>query len=339
MTQYTTISPTHVTGKKYDAWNNFLKGEYIAIGWMDVDLTGKSIEEVISIIKEQEFEDESSAIDAFTKFLALNIGDYVAINNTNHGLFGVGQVTSDYRFQKYKHDSGADDKAGFYSNLRSVKWEYANYVKAKDIISPGETAWQPYGTIGKLQEEVPPYIKRLLGEMLPKTSSEINYVVPDYLKSVVRNVEKLKADPNHQERAHESIVEDFFCMLGYEKHSDIKYRQGRVDISIWNGNNPLIVVEVKRDWDLSSSSYNAINQAYNYALGQGTRYIIVTNGDYYVLFDRLKGLSYSSNIIGEFRLTALEGDDSFTIDRLKRENLINPNLEELFRNLSESFVY
>lgn len=56
MPRYTTISPTHVTGEKEYAWNNFLKGEYIAIGWMHVDLTGKSIEEVISIIREQESE-------------------------------------------------------------------------------------------------------------------------------------------------------------------------------------------------------------------------------------------------------------------------------------------
>lgn len=111
-----------------------------------------------------------------------------------------------------------------------------------------------------------------------------------------------------------------------------------MDISIWHGKNPLVVVEVKRDWNLSLyNSPGVIQQAYNYALDQGTRYVIVTNGDYYVIFDRLKGLSLDSNVIGEFRLTALEEEQLSLIERLKRESLINPNLEELFRHLSESF--
>lgn len=338
MPRFMTISPTHIPGEKEHAWNNFLSDGYIAIGWMHVDLTGKSVDEVISIIRSEEFENEASAVDSFTKFLSLNVGDYVAVNNTNHGLFGIGVVTSAYRFQKFKHDTRADNQEEFYSHFREVEWKYTNYVKRKDILSPGETAWQPYGTVGILQDEVPPYIKRLLGETPPKESAKINHVVPDYLKSVVRVVEQLKDDPNHQERAHESLVEDFFCAIGYEKHRDIKYRQGRVDISIWDGNNPLVVVEVKRDWNLSLyNSPKVVKQAYNYALDQGTRYVLVTNGDYYVVFDRLKGLSYSSNVIGEFCLTALEEEHLSIIDRLKRESLIKPNLEELFKHLSESF--
>jgi hypothetical protein len=304
------------------------------MGWLpDVDLTGKSIEEVISIIRA-----EAGAIGSFTKFLSLDVGDYVAVNNTNHGLFGIGVITSVYRFQKFKHDTGADDQEEFYSHFREVEWKYTNYVRRKDILSPGETAWQPYGTVGSLQDEVPPYIKRLLGPP-PSTEEPPSVVVPEYLELVVQAVKQLKADPSHQERAHESLVEDFFCAVGYEKHRDIRYRQGRVDISIWYGNNPLIVVEVKKDWNLSLyNSPTVVQQAYNYALDQGARYVVVTNGDYYVVFDRLKGLSYSSNVIAEFRLTALQEEDVSIIDRLKRESLINPNLQELFRHLSESFT-
>jgi len=339
MPRFMTISPTHTPGKKEYAWNKFRLGRYIAIGWLqDVDLTGKSLDEVTSIIRSKEYESETSAIDSFTKFLSLEIGDYVAVNNVNHGLFGIGVISSGYQFQKYKHDTGDEDKEHFYSHFKEVEWKYTTYVKQKDILSPGEMSWQPYGTLGKLLDEVPPYIRRLLGEMPPKKSAKIIHVVPDYLKSVVQTVERLKADSSHQERAHESLVEDFFCALGYEKHRDIKYRQGRVDISIWDGNNPLVVVEVKKDWNLSLyNSPKAVKQAYNYALDQGARYVVVTNGDYYVVFDRLKGLSSSSNVIGEFCLTALEEEHLPIIDRLKRECLINPNLEELFRYLSESF--
>ena len=42
-------------------------------------------------------------------------------------------------------------------------------------------------------------------------------------------------------------------------------------------------------------------------------------------------------MIGEFRLTALEEEHLYIIDRLKRESFIKPNLEELFKHLSESF--
>ena len=338
MPRFMTISPTHIPGKKEYAWNNFLSGKYIAIGWMHDDLTGKSIDEVASIIRAKKYENESSAISSFTKFLSLNVGDYVAVNNAYFGLFGIGVVTSAYQFQEFKHDTGASDREEFYSHLRKVEWKYTNYVRRKDVLGSGETGWPPYGTTGTLQDEIPPYIRRLLGESPPAKSVKINYVVPDYLKPVVQAVEGLKIDSAHQERAHESLVEDFFCAIGYEKHRDIKYRQGRVDISIWAGNNPLVVVEVKKDWNLSLyNNPGAVQQAYNYALDQGTRYVLVTNGDYYVVFDRFKGLSYSSNVIGEFRLTALEEDHLSIIEQLKRENLIKPNLEELFKNLSESF--
>lgn len=339
MPRFMTISPTHVPGKKEYAWNNFHSGGYIAIGWLsDYDLTGKSVEEVTSLIREQNFDNEASAIDAFTKFLTLEIGDYVAVNNTNAGLFGIGVISSGYRYQKNGHDTGADDKEYFYSHFRDVEWKYTDYVRRKDIVSPGETGWVPFGTVGNLYDEVPPYIRRLLGEMPSKQPSKKQHVAPDYLKAVISSVKRLKSDPNHQERAHESLVEGLFCALGYEKHRDIKYRQGRIDISIWKGNNILVIVEVKRDWNLSLyNSPEAVQQAYNYALDQGARHVILTNGDYYAVFDRLKGLSTSSNLIGEFRLTTLGEEDVDLIQRISRDNLLSPNIEELLRHLSECF--
>jgi len=339
MPRFVTISPTHIPGMKEYAWKKFLTGGYVAIGWMDVDLSDKNIDEVISIIRSNEFDNEQSAIESFTKLLLLEDGDYVAVNNTNHGLFGIGIVTSGYRFKLFKHDIGADDQNMFYSHYREVDWKFTKYLKRKDILSPGETAWQPYGTIGTLLNEVPLYIKRILGESIPTKSSIIEYIVPNFLQSVIKSIHQLKDDPNHLERAHESLVEDFFCAIGYEKHKDIKYRQGRVDISIWNESKSILVVEVKRDWNLSLyNDANAMRQAYNYAHEQGARYIIITNGDYYAIFDRFKGLTYESNVIGEIRLTALEEDDMFIIKQIEKKNLLNPNIEVLFKNIAESFM-
>jgi Holliday junction resolvase-like predicted endonuclease len=334
--KFLTVSPTHVSGKKEYAWNNFRSGEYVAIGWLsDYDLTGKSLDEIISLIRKERYDNEVSAIDAFTKFLALDVNDYVGVNNTNDGLFGIGVISSGYRYQKDKHDTGSDE-GEFYSHFREVKWKYTNYVKRRDLIGSEETGWRPYGTVGNLYDEVPPYVLRLLGKMPPTHRPKT--VAPDYLKAVIGAIERLKSDPNHQERAHESLVEDFFCAIGYEKHQNIKYRQGRVDISIWHGDRVLVVLEVKKDWNLSLyNSPETIKQAYKYALDQGGRYVIMTNGDYYAIFDRLKGLSLSSNLIGEFRLTALEDEDVSIIQRMSHNSLVNPNIEELFRYLSECF--
>ena len=337
MPKFLTISPTHVPGKKEYAWNKFRLGEYVAIGWLpDNDLTGKSVEEVVSLIKKQGYDNEASAIDAFTKFLALENGDYVGVNKTNDGLFGVGVVSSGYKYEKDKHDTGSDEE--FYSHFRIVKWKYTGYVKRRDLISPGEIGWKPYGTVGSLYEEVPPYVLRLLGEMPPKQHPKKLFAAPDYLKRVVDAIEQLRLDTRHKERAHESLVEDFLCALGYEKHRNIKYQQGRTDFSIWDGNNLVAVIEVKPEWNLTLyNSSKTVKQMYNYALEQGARYVIMTNGDYYAVFDRMKGLSISSNQIGEFRLTALDEDALSLIQRLSRNNLLNPDIEELFLYISECF--
>lgn len=339
MPRFMTISPTHIPGKKEYAWNKFQSGGYIALGWIhEHDLTGKSLDEVISLIRKERYDNEASAIDAFTKFLTLKEGDYVAVNNTNAGLFSIGIISSGYKYEKYKHDTGAEDKEEFYSHYREVHWKYTSYVRRKDIVGPEETGWKPFGTVGSLEDEVPLYIRRLLGERPPEQGPKKANVVPDYLKEVIKSIQQLKSDTYHQERAHESLVEDFFCALGYQKHKDIKFRQGRVDVSLWEGNRLLVIVEVKPDWSLSLyNSPTHVRQAYGYALDQGARWVILTNGDYYAIFDRLKGLSTSSNLIGEFRLTALEEEDVATIQRISRNNLLKPYLEELFRYLSETF--
>lgn len=331
MPRFITISPTHIPGKKKYAWNNFLKGGYISAGWLQdeiIDLTKKTLDEAILIIRGEKYSNESKTIDFFRKFFSLEIGDYVAANNTNDGLFGIGIVTSGVKFQKYKHDTGHDDQKEFYSHYRDVKWIYTTYVKRKDIIIPGEKGWMPYGTLGKLENEVPPYIKRLLGKAIQKKTVKIKYIVPDNLKELIQNIKKLKIDPKHQERAHESLVEDFYCALGYEKHRNIKYRVGRIDISIWHEEKPILTAEVKKDWSLNSYNYqDAVKQGYIYALEKGAQYVVVTNGDYYALFDRSKGLSYKSNKVGEFKLTALEEKHLKIINKLRLDNLLNSNLE------------
>jgi len=206
------------------------------------------------------------------------------------------------------------------------------------LVSEGETPWQPYGTVGKVYAELPPYIARLLDISPPTAPKQIAILRPAFLKPVIEEVETLRKEREHKERAHESIVEDFFVAIGYSKHKEIKYRQGRVDIKIETAGQTLLIAEVKADWDLSFyNGIGAIKQAYNYAHDQGVRYVIVTNGDTYILFDRLKGLSWESNLIGEFQLTALQQEDLALIERLRPARLTFPDPGEALRHLAESF--
>lgn len=137
---------------------------------------------------------------------------------------------------------------------------------------------------------------------------------------LIQEINILKLDRDHKERAHESLVETFFVELGYTKHTEIQYRKGRIDISIAKDNKLVLVVEVKRDWNLKTKNkIKEQQQAYNYASEAGVRHIILTNGDYYIFIDKLQGLSYSDNIIGEFELTNLNKEGFEIIKKIKKE--------------------
>jgi len=337
MPQFTTISPTHIKGQKRAAWERCRDGRYVAIGWLeDVNLTGKSIVDVTRLIKERNYSNEAAAIQSFERFFQLKPGDYVAINNVNHGLYGVGLIESEYRFQSRKHASGDPSSDPFYSHYRIVKWITTEYLPRTALVSDGETPWQPYGAVGKVYPQPPPYIQRLLrSDSEAELDAEV--IQPEEFKRVIASIEILRNEREHKERAHESLVEDFFVAAGYLKHKHIKYRQGRVDVMIQNAGRTLLIAEVKADWNLSLFSIDAIKQAYNYAHEQGVRYILITNGDTYILFDRLKGLSYETNYVGEFKLSELQKDDLPLIDRLRPERLTVLDVAEALRHLAETF--
>jgi predicted Mrr-cat superfamily restriction endonuclease len=294
------------------------------------------MEEITDLIRCQEYDNEAAAIQSFGRFLSLKPGDYVAVNNTNHGLFGVGIIESGYKFQPRKHDCA--DGEEFYPHYRDVKWVKTAYMPSSSLVSEGETPWQPYGTVGKVYPDLPPYIARLLGISPPVGGNEIPILRPPDLKVVIEAVDILRKERDHQERAHESLVEDFFVALGYAKHENIKYRLSRVDIKIEVGGHTILIVEVKRDWNISHNNSAAIKQAYGYAHDQGVRYVVVTNGDTYILYDRLKGLSWESNLLGEFQLTALQQEDLELIDRLRPSRMNSPDFGEALQHIAESFM-
>ena len=166
MPQFLTISPTHIKGKKEFAWNNFLKGAYIAIGWGHTDYTMMADLDMIRHIKSVGYENEGEAIDAFRKMKKLRVGDIVAVNNVNYGLFGIGRVDLGFKFSKGIHNPGTENPENYYSHYRKVKWLVKKYHKADEILIEGEVAWKPKGTVGKLHEQTPQYILRLLDRFI-----------------------------------------------------------------------------------------------------------------------------------------------------------------------------
>jgi len=109
------------------------------------------------------------------------------------------------------------------------------------------------------------------------------------------------------------LVENFFKLLGFEPTDEIKYQIGHIDVLIHTADLH-VVIEVKKDWHLNRSRTDVIKQAYGYALQQGAAIVMITNGDYYAIFDRRKGLSYDDNFMSEFTLTRLTLKDLKAIE-------------------------
>jgi hypothetical protein len=106
----------------------------------------------------------SNAVEArgcLGKFLfELGIGDYVAVNNVQHGLFGVGRITSASKYEQHKHDCG--NGSNYYPHYRDVEWLITEYIRAEDINFNGEPRWEPRGTVGRIDAAVPEYVQALL---------------------------------------------------------------------------------------------------------------------------------------------------------------------------------
>jgi len=163
--KFTTMASTHLSGNKPFTWEQ-MSGDkgYIAIGWLEQwNLSRRAWPEVERLIEEQSYASSNSveARDCLRKFLfEIGVGDYVAVNNVQHGLFGIGRITSAYKYEPHKHDCG--DGSEYYPHYRDVEWLITEYIPAQDINFNGELRWEPRGTVGRIDGTVPQYIRTLL---------------------------------------------------------------------------------------------------------------------------------------------------------------------------------
>ncbi len=205
MPKFITITPTGEPGQKEPAWERFRDGRYVAIGWLnDTDLTGKSLQEISKLVHDYEPEYEEQAVMELRRFIfEVKPGDYVGVNNVSDGLFGVGVIQSDYKFQLRKHDPGdadPDNPGEFFSHYRDVKWIKTEYMRRTSLVCEGEPNWTPYRAVGKVFEELPPYIARLVG-IAPSTAAlETGTVRPAEFKLVIEAIEVLRKEREHRER-------------------------------------------------------------------------------------------------------------------------------------------
>ncbi len=96
------------------------------------------------------------------RLLAFGVG-----YNTASGLFGIGIIESDYKFDLRKHDCGDTEAEQFYPHFRDVRWIYTTYAPRTSLFSKGEKGgWQPFGTVN-LYDEIPPYVARLIAKVVP----------------------------------------------------------------------------------------------------------------------------------------------------------------------------
>jgi len=167
MPKFAIISPTHIPGKKTEAWGNFKEGGYIAIvSRLKEDLSGESMDEILKMVRNiprYNGRQLAKRLKEYQAFFSLSAGDYVTVNNTNDGLFGIGVISGDYYYKLNGHNTGSTDPADFYSHFYPVKWLVTGYSKRKDIIGLGEKGWNPYGIIS-LYSDIPAYIKRILAK-------------------------------------------------------------------------------------------------------------------------------------------------------------------------------
>jgi hypothetical protein len=281
------------------------------------------------------------------KYIASLEGEYPIKNNItlweevcNNGLFDIWAPEAPYsRFEESKLNSKhfriillrvyeileefSEDELERHDKFHKIMRDDRMVTLAREIISDDEfrdikdllkKSIDKYG-----YEEKHPHQRPTQTEI----KKNVEYIpTPEWLAPIIKKINKLKEDKNSSERDKESLVEDFYKLLEYKIPEEIKYRRGRIDISILLNNKIIIINEVKKDWNLSRSDGKVVGQAYHYAHETGARYVVITNGDYYAFYDRYQGHTYESNFMKEFSLSHLSTKDIFDfINKFRKENI------------------
>jgi len=320
------------------AWGYDLQNGTIAVGWVKI---GPSIYDMKDISElRQEFikvygKPRSNQCRTLWNFIhEISAGDIIIARRGLKKIIGIGEVIEkavwDYEQGIKRVGYGLENIPlgdNFVTgNFLKVKWLNTEEISFDRQVFSLSTVYEinesKYDSLvkGELSVENKEAKKRVMVAKPTYIAQEV-YERPEWLHELLSYIDKLKDDPEHKERAHESLVEIFYTLLGFSKFTDIKHRQGRIDISIEHEGKVIIVNEVKKSWGLSHRDKDTVIQVYNYSLETGARFVVITNGDYYAIFDKDKGRSYESNFVGDFKISKLKNEDLKLIDFLKKDNV------------------
>ena len=122
------------------------------------------------------------------------------------------------------------------------------------------------------------------------------------------------------EKDNENLVAKFYETLGYESPNEIKFRPGHVDVLIENEEGPYIVNEIKKNWGLNRKTQKgmkAVKQGFGYALENGASLIVITNSDYFAIYNRRQpGTRIDQYFTHEFHLSKLKEEDCRVIEEI-----------------------
>jgi hypothetical protein len=124
-----------------------------------------------------------------------------------------------------------------------------------------------------------------------------------------------------EEEKRQLVAQFFYDVLGYRrtrvrsehKHNDVRVHDRR--------DRPWLVVEVKPLLESNRDKRAALRQGFDYAHRIGMRLVVISDGDFYEIFDRCAGerLRYDEMRQGSFHLSALRPRDSDLLSLLAAE--------------------
>jgi len=118
------------------------------------------------------------------------------------------------------------------------------------------------------------------------------------------------------------IVRLFRDILGYPNSrvlSEIEQNDVRI---LDRKRNPWLVIEVKKSLSNDSERQSARRQGFDYAHEHGMRYVVISDGDHYEIYDRFAGerLRYSEMRVGTFLMSSLKSRDHDLLALLAAES-------------------
>jgi hypothetical protein len=124
-----------------------------------------------------------------------------------------------------------------------------------------------------------------------------------------------------EEEKRQLVAQFFHKVLGY-KRARIRSEHKHNDVRVHNRHDdPWLVVEVKQLLESERHKRAARRQGFDYAHRLGMRYVVISDGDFYEIFDRCAGqrLRYDEMRLGSFHLTAIRSRDSDLLSLLASE--------------------